>query len=385
MHKIIVFCLPVIFYFNSFGQLAETHTDSIISGGLSRHYRIYVPDIYESSTAVPLLLNLHGYGSNAFQQEIYGEFRNIADTANFIMVLPEGTTDGIGFQFWNCFQPDNIGVDDVQFISDLIDSVSLDYNIDFNRIYSTGMSNGGFMSYSLAGELSERIAAIASVTGSISDVRLPAILPTHPVPIMEIHGTADGTVPYNGSGSFLPVEDVIDFWVGINNCNPTPEVIEVPDIVAGDGCTATHFIYSGGTNDANVELFRINGGGHTWPGTIFLVGVTNKDINASLEIWRFFIRYRLDVLTETQDISNPENVTVQIYPNPVNSLLNIETNANQSIENITVYDLTGRRVIDLNNVGQHHLIINTANLVSGIYTISFQINGKVISDKIVKH
>ncbi|MFN3940056.1 MAG: alpha/beta hydrolase family esterase, partial [Chitinophagales bacterium] len=191
-------------------------TDSIFSGGQWRYFRLYVPSIYTGTTAVPLLLNLHGYSSNAFEQEIYGEFRNIADTANFIMVLPEGTTDAFGFQFWNCFLADDIGVDDVQFLSDLIDSVALDYNIDFNRIYSTGMSNGGFMSYTLAGELSERIAAIASVTGSISDERLPAFAPTHPVPVMEIHGTADFTVPYNGSGSFLPVEDVIDYWVGIN-------------------------------------------------------------------------------------------------------------------------------------------------------------------------
>ncbi|MBC8047420.1 MAG: hypothetical protein H7Y00_11535, partial [Fimbriimonadaceae bacterium] len=284
MQKFILFFGCAIFI----NQLsAQTYiSDSIKHEGIDRDYILYIPAIYDGSEVVPLLLNLHGYSSNNFEQYFYGDFKQIADTANFIMVLPNGLYDEFGFRRWNCFQADGIGVDDVQFLSNLIDTISADYNIDANRIYSTGMSNGGFMSYTLAGELSNRIAAVASVTGSIHKDRFPALDPQHPTPVMEIHGTADFTVPYNGSSDFIGVDSVINYWVGINNCDTDPEFIEVENISITDGCTAEHYIYTGGDNNANVELFKIINGGHTWPGTAFTyIGVTNLDINASKEIW----------------------------------------------------------------------------------------------------
>lgn len=361
-----------------------TLVDTIQVAGLDRYYRVYTPAMYDGSMPVPLLLNLHGYSSNAFQQEFYGEFRNIADTANFIIVCPDGTTDGFGFQFWNCFTADNIGVDDVQFLSQLIDTISAEYTIDANRIYSTGMSNGGFMSYTLAGELSDRIAAVASVTGSISYDRFPAIAPSHPTPVMEIHGTADGTVPYYGSDIFLPIEDVVDYWVNYNGCNPTAEVIEVPDINPGDGCTATHFIYSGGANGTNVELFRINDGGHTWPGTIFLLGVTNKDINASLEIWKFFSKYRLDVLNNTNEQQALENLQIHVTPNPAWEKITVTTNNNAVISHIAVIDINGKTVLEDKTNWIATAEISIQNISPGIYTVAMLIDGKYRFQKIIK-
>ncbi|MBK8680410.1 MAG: T9SS type A sorting domain-containing protein [Bacteroidetes bacterium] len=357
--------------------------ENIVVDGLTRSYRVYIPAMYDGSSAVPLLLNLHGYGSNAFQQEFYGEFRNIADTANFILVCPDGTFDIYGFQYWNCFVADNIGVDDVKFLSNLIDTISSDYNINANRIYSTGMSNGGFMSYSLAGELSERIAAIASVTGDITYERFPAIMPTHPIPVMEIHGTADLTVPYDGTESFIPIEDVVNYWVEFNNCNPTPEVIEVPDTNPGDGCTATHFIYSGGTNNADVEFFRINGGGHTWPGTIFILGVTNLDINASQEIWRFFSRYSLDVLT---DIFTTEmhSIKITISPNPVISNIIIASDGNAQISDVRIFDISGKSIYTDQSETTITKTITIENFAAGIYTVMCKVNGKYQFQKIIK-
>ncbi|MBC8173069.1 MAG: T9SS type A sorting domain-containing protein [Chitinophagales bacterium] len=358
--------------------------DSIFSGGIYRDYRLYIPDTYIAGEEVPLLLNLHGYSSNNLSQEFYGEFRPIADTANFIIVLPNGTYDPDFpiFRYWNCFTAAGSGgVDDVQFLSDLIDTLMNEYSIDANRIYSTGMSNGGFMSYALACELSERIAAVASVTGSISKARIGSCDPQHPTPVMEIHGTLDGTVPYNGSDIFLPIDSVVKYWVNVNNCNPEPEVIEVPDINMGDGCTATHFIYSGGDNNARVEHYRINNGGHTWPGTLITIGTTNKDMSASKEIWNFFSQYKLDILSDIKPIKEAE-FSLKIFPNPFEEKFFIQQNAVYPVSNISIFDMNGRKIF----YTEHNTPtkINTAGWTSGIYFVVAEVNGEIACGKVVK-
>lgn len=369
MMRIVVFLW--LFCSLAVAQAQSTVTDSIQSGGLTRYYTIYTPASYDGSEPVPVMLNLHGYGSAAFQQLFYGEFRPIADTANFLLVLPDGTNDLIGMQHWNTFTPPGTGVDDVAFISDLLDTLIASFNIDENRIYSTGMSNGGFMSYELACQLSGRIAAIASVTGSIDIDRFGACNPSHPMPIMEIHGTNDLTVPYMGGGTFgfVPIPDVIDYWVGFNNTNPEPEVIDIPDTDPGDGSTVEHYIYSGGDNGVSVEHFKVIDGGHTWPGTIFLIpssGSTNKDINASNEIWRFFSQYRLDVLTDIE--SNEANeLTPKLFPNPGNGYVMLELPKSLQGALLTVTDLNGRIVHeDFAFDG----ILDLSSLPRGIYAIA---------------
>lgn len=348
----------------------STVTDSIESGGLTRYYTVYTPAAYDGSEPVPVVLNLHGYGSAAFQQIFYGEFRPIADTANFLLVLPDGTNDLIGWQHWNTFTPSGTGVDDAAFISDLLDTLIAEYNIDENRIYSTGMSNGGFMSYELACQLSGRIAAVASVTGSIDEDRFGSCDPSHPMPVMEIHGTNDLTVPYMGGGAFgfVPIPDVIDYWVGFNNTDPEPELIDIPDTNPGDGSTVEHYIYSGGDNGVSVEHFKVIDGGHTWPGTIFLIpeaGSTNKDINASAEIWRFFSQYRLDVLTDLGR-NEANDLRPMIYPNPGNGNVVLELPVSLQGEQLTVTDLNGRIVYNgIAFVG----MLDLHSLPKGIYTI----------------
>lgn len=214
----------------------NTITGTIQSGGLTREYLLYVPASYTGNTAVPLVFNLHGYTSNNTEQLFYADFRPIADTANFIIALPNGTKDTQGNRFWNTFLG-NSTVDDVGFIRDLLNSLQATYNIDTNRVYSTGMSNGGFMSYSLACELGDRITAIASVTGTMIQSRLDACNPVRPVPVMQIHGTADNTVPFNGSpvSTFVSIPVLVDTWAEFNNCNPVPAITQVPNISTTDG------------------------------------------------------------------------------------------------------------------------------------------------------
>jgi polyhydroxybutyrate depolymerase len=363
-----------------------TVTGTIQSGGLTREYRLHIPAAYTGATAVPLVFNLHGYGSNNIEQEFYGSFLSIADTANFLIVHPNGTIDGQGNRYWNTFLG-NSPVDDVGFLSNLLDTLQAAYNIDENRVYSTGMSNGGFMSYSLACELNDRIAAIASVTGSMIQSKLNACNPARPVPVMEIHGTADAVVPYTGlpASTFVPIPMLVDAWVGFNNCNPTPTVTPVPNINTTDGCTAEHYFYGDGNNGSTVEHYKIIGGGHTWPGSIFLIGVTNQDINASQEIWRFFSQYRLDELTAAgEPIATVAHWSAS--PNPVSDDLLLQTNTTgATAERLRVYDAAGRLFESLiPATGEQAIRLQTASWENGVYAVVIESGQQVEVVRVVK-
>jgi len=294
--------------------LAQTVTEEfVVHDGLSRSYILYVPSSYDGTQSVPLVLNLHGYSSNAGQQMIYSNFYTIADSEGFILIHPQGTIDSNGFQFWNSstsmINGNNSDIDDVGFLSSLIDSIAFEYNINLDRIYSMGMSNGGFMSYTLGCILSDKIAAIASVTGSMTEAQIDFCDPQNEIPIMQIHGTADPTVLYEGSSLGLGIEsidNVVSYWVNVNGCNTEPVFNNVPDINLLDLCNAEHYVYSNGTNNSSVELYKIINGGHTWPGAaIPLFGNnTNQDFNASEKIWEFFNKNDLNGLINNSSIKD---------------------------------------------------------------------------------
>ena len=289
----------------------EVTTETMLYNGIERSYILYVPESYSENTTTPLVLNLHGYSSNAGQQMVYSDFYNIAETEGFILVHPEGTIDDYGFQFWN--SGDLFDIDDTGFLSVLIDTIASEHSINTDRVYSMGMSNGGFMSYRLACELSDKIAAIASVTGSMSTNQISSCNPSNPVPVMQVHGTSDPTVLYNGGFGIEPIDDVVSFWVNLNNCNPEPIFNNIPDVILSDWCTAEHYIYEDGDNDTSVELYKIINGGHTWPGAaIPLVGNnTNQDFSASEKIWEFFNKYDINGLINTNS-SIPEIIPEKI-------------------------------------------------------------------------
>ena len=291
--------------------LSQTVTEEfIVHDGLSRSYILYVPASYDGTQSVPLVLNLHGYTSNSGQQMIYSNFYTIADTEGFILVHPLGTNDINGDAFWNSdLSIYSMDVDDVSFLNTLIDLISSNYNINTDRIYSMGMSNGGFMSYTLGCVLSDKIAAIASVTGSMTEAQIDFCDPQNEIPVMQIHGTADPTVLYEGSSLGFEIEsidNVVSYWVNVNGCNTEPVVNNVPDINLLDLCNAEHYVYSNGTNNSSVELYKIINGGHTWPGAaIPLFGNnTNQDFNASEKIWEFFNKYDLNGLINNSSIKD---------------------------------------------------------------------------------
>jgi len=351
---------------------------SFLLDGIERTYRLYIPAIYDPAAAVPLLFNLHGYGSNNLEQEVYGDFRPIADTAGFIIAHPNGAVDFTGNRSWNTFG--FTSVDDVGFLSALIDTISASYNIDPERIYSTGMSNGGFMSYDLACFLSDRIAAVASVTGSMILSRFEICDPQHPMPVMQIHGTADATVPYNGNPLFAHIDTLVNYWVNFNNCNPVPEIIEVPDIDPDDGCTAEQHIFSGGENGSSVELFKVLDGGHSWPGAPVNLNITNMDFSASEEIWRFVSQFTLDgMFTSTRD-RMAQSQDFVAFPNPSDGMVTLKF-TDDLPKTIRVTNNFGQ-VIEQRKSTNKNLQVNL--LHKGIHLITvIQQNGLTNTQKVV--
>lgn len=382
LKQISTLVIGFLFLFQSTYSQTNTTVNMDVNG-VNRSYKIYVPAIYSGSNSVPLVFNFHGYTSTNVQQELYGDFRPIADTANFILVHPQGLTVN-GSTGWNNFSSVSANQGDLDFVEKMILQISTQYLIDQNRIYSTGMSNGGFMSYDLACFMSARFAAIASVTGGMTTLHKNVCQAIHPTPVMQIHGTADAVVAYNGAGiGSLHVDSLVKYWVNFNNCNSTPTFTAVPNIVTTDNCTAEHYVYTGGTRGATVEFFKIIGGGHNWPGApISINGNTNMDINASKEIWRFFSKYRLNELVlKTGNIDQKKDILV--YPNPIQDQVSIELeNANDVI--FELYDITGK-LIQRNDLISGNNVISTKQLTQGVFMYMLTQNQNVVqSGKLVK-
>jgi polyhydroxybutyrate depolymerase len=380
-----LFCVSALLL--SMNLKAQTTViDSFMHGGVMRNYRLYIPAIYHSTKAVPLIFNFHGLGSNAAQQEFYGDFRPIADTADFILCHPNGTVGPNG-QGWNNFGAVGSGVDDIGFVSALMDTIRKKYSIDTTQMFSTGMSNGGFMSYELACYLSKRITAIASVSGSMISSHYTACNATHPTPVMEVHGTADPVVSYPGNGGIVAsihIDTLVKHWVKYNHCNLTPVVTQVPNINTTDGCTAEHQVFLSGNSGSTVELFKIIGGGHSWPNAPVNTsnGPTNRDFSASKEIWRFFRQYHLNIHTGFSELKTA-SPQVNVYPNPASSGFELDFGtASPGLYTIRVFNASGQEVIFLQD-HQAHLYIPRANLAAGLYSIQISVDGNSIVKKLI--
>jgi len=343
-------------------------SSSITSSGVNRVYTIYIPAMYDGSIPVPLVFNIHGFSGNDIQQEQYGDFRAIADTANFIVVHPKALG---AVPSWEVFGDSITGAADKTFIMNLLDSIEAQYNIDPTRVYSTGYSEGGFMSQDLACQFSTHFAAIASVCGGMVQSHFNSCDPQHPTPFMEIHGTADPVITYSGVGgaqTCMPTDSVVKYWVNFNNCNTSAALTNLPDINTFDLCTVEHYVYTSGNLDGTVELYKVINGGHQWPadvitGGLLGVGNRNMDFNASKEIWRFFSQHRLLTGIENYGIKNNDFV---IYPNPSDGNIKVVLRNNQNVSSITIYNVLGK-VVFQKNISNFSSFINLSNEPSGIY------------------
>lgn len=357
---------------------AQTTTGTIVHDGITRDYIVHLPTNYDDSQSYPFVYNLHGFTSNATQQQLYSGMNSTANENGFIVCYPNGLISS-----WNVGWNFGSNSDDVGFLLALVDSLALDYNINTDRLYSCGMSNGGFMSYRLACELSENFAAVASVTGSIVPSMLDQCDPSRSIPVMQIHGTADPTVDYNGSFIGSPIEEVVEFWVEKNGCNPIADTLQLEDINTSDESTVERITYTEGVDGTEVVFYKIEGGAHTWPDASFTIGVTNRDFNANQEIWNFFNKFDKNGAITTHTENTEISSDIRLFPNPSTSQMTL-SNLPEGTSNIQLVNSLGNVVLS-KEISNSSSEINVEHLANGIYYIIVQ--GKLSEEvlKFVKH
>jgi polyhydroxybutyrate depolymerase len=286
---------------SSSSSQAGDYQFTLFHNGIERSYFVHIPTDYDQ-TPTALVLNLHGGFGNGQQQCKKSKINAVSDANGFIVVCPTGSNKGgTSFYFWNDgYLVTNIAedADDIAFIIAMIKDLKSMYNIDEARIFSTGMSNGAIMSYRFACELSDVVAAIAPVAGSMVgyfETSLPVFCdPQRPVPVIIIHGLLDENIPFEGgigSDSVVKydhpsVRQAVEYWIFQNGLSsqPTEE---------GRIGSAVYEKYGSDDNPGQVVLWALQDGGHSWPGgeTVLLkrrLGYVNEDISASEEMWKFF-------------------------------------------------------------------------------------------------
>ncbi len=261
-------------------------TDGVIdSGGVARRFLIYAPESLESSQPVPVVFSLHGMASNARQQMAMSGWNDIADRDEFLVVYPQAL--GAPTR-WDAGYFAARSTDDVAFLRALADYIAGAYCADPSRLFVNGMSNGGGMTYRLACEASDVFAAFGGVAGAYA-ARLPC-QPERPASFLFFHGTADPIVPYEGVGLLANIPEFVAGWAERDECDALPAPLPATGKVSG-------LTYPGCAAGAEVTLYTIDEGGHTWPGgpeiVRLLLGPTSQDIDASATLWAFYQKHPL--------------------------------------------------------------------------------------------
>jgi polyhydroxybutyrate depolymerase len=281
------------------------HRFEFEAGGRTRSYLVHVPP-QAASGPLPAVLSLHGGGGNARQHRKSSGMDTAADRDGYIAVYPNGTGRTAGqLLTWNagncCGSAQAQGVDDVEFISGLLDDLGRRAALDTRRIYVAGHSNGGMMAHRLGEALPQRFAAIASVAGA----HVPSTAMGRAMPVLHIHSEDDPRALYRGGlGPPFPmtnsrvlhpaVDATLSAWAKHNGCDPAATEREFKEV--GEH-TARRMVYGNCRDGAEVALWKLTGAGHGWPGGApmleSLVGPSTKVIDANQEIWRFFSRFSL--------------------------------------------------------------------------------------------
>ncbi|MEM7574515.1 MAG: PHB depolymerase family esterase [Bacteroidota bacterium] len=272
-----------------------------------RKYVLHLPPTYDGLSDVPLVIMLHGGGGNAQSVQGFTQMNPVADANGFLVAYPQGfgpTQNGFSWADGRATSATNMGVDDVGFIAKMIDDVRSEYRIAPNNIYACGFSNGGFMSQRLACELENVFAGIGTLGATISSEVLAQCSNTQSIPMLLMLGDADPFVPYHGgtvanNPSLIEgAEALADYWKENNRCQTTRPELLLPDLDSTDSSTVSLVEFSDCDCNAQVSLYRIDNGGHTWPGVEnvsyeMIAGETNEDIDASSVLWAFFSQHQL--------------------------------------------------------------------------------------------
>lgn len=285
---------------------AGSRIGTLVVGGYERTYRVHTPPV--AGRPLPVVLVLHGGGGTGAGMErlTRGEFNRLADRWGFVVLYPDGLdrhwNDGRGVATYRAHREN---VDDVAFLMALVDDVGRHVPIDRTRVYATGISNGGLMSFRLAIAAADRVAAIAPVAISMSEPLARTGGPPRPTSMLLVSGTEDPLVPWEGGEIGLPgrrgvgrvvsVAETMRLWAARSGCPAAPVVTYEPDRDPADGTRVRRERYAPCRDGTEVVLYAVEGGGHTWPGgrpylPERLVGRTSRDLDASALIWSFFSR-----------------------------------------------------------------------------------------------
>ena len=364
--------------------LSNAQYDSIYHDGLSRTYLLHLPVGYTGIDSLPLIIAMHGGFGSAENLQNQSGLSEKADEEGFIVVYPEGVKGGIlNIRTWNagycCGNASDNNIDDVGFIESLIDTLSNNYAINSNRIYATGISNGGFMSYRLACGLSDKIAAIAPVAASLT---IDQCTPSRPVPVIHFHSYLDSNVPYlGGQGDGVsnhynpPLDSVFNAFATMYNCS------DINDTIINDS-EITNVHWGNCDCGSEIQYYITTDGGHSWPGgTTTIIGdpVSNY-INANDLMWSFFELHNLNCspsgIEETGDINN-ENLI--LFPNPTSDYVLLTKLNFSDVFHVEIYDNLGLLLYS----GYNENYIDLKNFSSGVYFLIFYSDEKIISRKLI--
>tara|TARA_A100001037_G_scaffold245921_1_gene227504 strand:+ start:775 stop:1683 length:909 start_codon:yes stop_codon:yes gene_type:complete len=300
IHRIIPIPFLLLFMLISCGNEETGFVEErvIEHEGLERSFLIYVPTNIKENA--PLVVAIHGYTSSAKTLMGYSGINQVADKEGFLVAYPQGTKDSRDNNFFNVgyeFHSDS-KVNDVNFIREIVLNLTKDYKLNSKRVFATGMSNGGDMSYLLACTSSDLFTAVAPVAGVMMKDTLENCNPVKKIPIFEIHGTKDSISKFEGDmnnedkwGAYYDLPSTIEFWVN-KHALSEKETIQLENKNTEDGTTITFERYWSDESQREVWFYIVNDGNHTWPGMTGLFSRTaNQDINSAEEIWKFFSKF----------------------------------------------------------------------------------------------
>lgn len=298
--------------------------------GTEREYLVRTPANHNGT--LPVLFFLHGLGDNISNYDQGFNFAQIAEDYDWMIVLPQALDQGIG-AMWNAGLASS-SIDDSGFLMALLDSLTVQYQLDTDSVFFAGMSMGGFMTHRMAIEHGDRIAACVAVSGLISSVDA-AQTPIAPVRMLHIHGTNDNVVGYNGYSTVfgmnlgLGVDAIMDYWQNANGCSGEPTIDTLPDL-KNDGLRFIRYTYNCGTD---LQHLKVVGGTHTW-----YLNANQYDVSYNDIIYDFFTGHN-----NTSEIPNRKTDHFQIWPNPTDGILHIQTSGPQlSHPEIRIYDVNGK-------------------------------------------
>jgi len=347
--------------------------------GHVRIYEVYLPQNFEPN--MPLVISIHGRWEDIQWYKDYTEMHTVADTMGFVLVFPQGTADPGGTLFsWN-IGLEGFGefpkTDDVGFISTLIDTVKKRWDIDLSRVYCCGYSAGEAMTFRLAGELGDRIAAIAGVCGPFCGLADTWQF-NKPMPLLHMFGTEDTFVPIDGQGDKRSAEETMNYWLNINGCTGPPDSVYLPDIVPEDNCTMLKISYTNCDSGSKCIFYKGLGMGHSWPGsktTFINEGNKNLDINANVEILKFLRQFSNPLVNfiQKEETKLPSIFRLhQNYPNPFNPTTNIQFSIPKTeFVTLKIYNLLGQEVSilvsDIRQAGNYKVEWDASGFASGVY------------------